>query len=185
MFAASRPCLGRLQRTQGTHEARLISQASDRCPPRMSQKKQLRGQDCGFAECNAASQPLRLRWLGTETSTPTTPPSQNPTSIIAGAVHAPHMQRCCLRGSHLQREVGGSPTLDTSELHFSCLGRECLEDGTLSLDDGEVQLQSVDAILSSRGFCQDKASFWLCDLGLAVDSQSWTGEERMTQVFIW
>ena len=25
---------------------------------------------------------------------------------------------------------------------------------------------------------KDKASFWLCDLGLAVDSQSWTGEEK-------
>ena len=28
---------------------------------------------------------------------------------------------------------------------------------------------------------EEKASFWLCDLGLAVDSQSWTGEAAHTK----
>eukprot|EP00434_Breviolum_minutum_P024121 symbB.v1.2.021293.t1/scaffold1830.1/size100772/2 len=37
---------------------------------------------------------------------------------------------------------------------------------------------SEDGVLHAKGE-EEKASFWLCDLGLAVDSQSWTGEESL------
>ncbi|CAE7692888.1 unnamed protein product [Symbiodinium sp. CCMP2456] len=49
--------------------------------------------------------------------------------------------------------------------HNVLICNETSEDGTLSLDDGE-----------------ETASFWLCDLGLAVDSQSWIGEENLWRV---
>ncbi|CAE7038422.1 unnamed protein product [Symbiodinium natans] len=78
----------------------------------------------------------------------------------------------CILARHLLQQLG--PTLQSLaplawhrdvNSHNVLICNESSEDGTLSLDDGE-----------------DKASFWLCDLGLAVDSQSWTGEENLWRV---
>lgn len=82
------------------------------------------------------------------------------------------LRRGCILARRLLQQLG--PTLQNLaplawhrdvNSHNVLICNETSEDGTLSLDDGE-----------------EKASFWLCDLGLAVDSQSWIGEENLWRV---
>lgn len=101
------------------------------------------------------------------------------------------LQRSCeVNGGHFQRPW-------TDQLHGGCiLARQLLQQLGPTLQNlaplawhRDVNSHNVlicnedseDGMLSANGQ-EEKASFWLCDLGLAVDSQSWTGEESLWRV---
>lgn len=78
-----------------------------------------------------------------------------------------HIRTGCTLARRLLQQLG--PTLDS--LAPLAWHRDVNSHNVLVCNDG-----SKDEVL----MCSDaeRASFWLCDLGLAVDSQSWTSEEE-------